>query len=134
MATPIIILIVLLLSATPLLAGEKENEENRQFLLHSNPKIRAEGAENLGEYGIKAQQKSAMALIPLVNDPDKNVRLKSIEALGKLKWEAKRAVPHLVGILESNASSEEKHAAAEALHDIGSVKGIEAADKYSDKK
>lgn len=118
----------------PVLADDgKDNEQHIKQLSGEDSQKRLEAIDALGGRGINATGKGAAAIVPLLSDGNKSVRLRAIAALGKIGQEAKSAVPGLIELLKDQ-DPEIRDASAEALDAIGSVKGREAATEYRAKK
>lgn len=126
-------LAMLFLLPAPGLAAEsgkfQENQKYVDALSGKDEKARIEAIDALGKRGIKATGKGAEALVPLLKDKDKTTRLHTIQALGAIEKEAKRATPDLMPLLE-DPDKDIRDAAAKALVRIGSTRGREAAEQY----
>lgn len=105
------------------------NEEYIEQLNHSDPQKRIEAIRALGNRGIKATQKSAVKLIDLLKDENKEVRQATIKSLGQMGVEGKRAGSHLIELLD-DPDPDIRNAAALSLKRIGSVKGKAAVKRH----
>lgn len=83
----------------------------QQWLAHWDERLRALGAENLGEMGDK---RAASTLVRALTDPEQKVRLAVIKALGKLGHTDGKEITPLLGRL-NDASSVVRRAAVEVL-------------------
>lgn len=120
--------IFFVLVASPVLAGSDNIQEYTDMLNSRDNASRIQGIYNLGGLGINATQRGAMALIPLLEDEDEEIRQATIQALGQMKWEAKRAVPDLLDIMRKKDILSVE--AALALIRIGSVEAKEEAEDF----
>lgn len=109
-------------------ADSDENQHYINQLQAKDPLERINALRTLGGKGIKATQRSTMAIVPLLHDSHESVQLAAIEALQNIEEEAKRATPDLIKLLDSR-NRFIRDAAAKALLSIGSVEGIEAVEK-----
>jgi hypothetical protein len=103
-----------------------------RLLAHRDFNVRWKAASALGRIG----QAAIDPLIPLLDIPNKYVRIGAIETLGELRAEA--AVPALSNLLEKERYPELRWAAALALGKIGDKKcipflinGLKDKDKYA---
>lgn len=134
----IIIILMAVFAVAITIAPHKASAENKDLnsdinnLKSEKQEEKISAIQALGDREIKATQRGAMALRPMLKDDDKQVKIEAIKALGKIERNAKIANGDLIKMLDDK-DPEVSAAAAESLEKIGTMKGKKAAEEYRNK-